>query len=304
MKIVIIGATGFIGKKLFTALDKEEYELTAVSRNAQNARKLLGDHAEFCEWDGSDVLALTRIFRDAKAVINLAGENIAAVGWSRNQRKKIIESRVNSTTAVVRAINNLEKKPEILLQASAIGFYGSDFKNSFTENSPAGNGFLSEVTQKWENALLGLSGDVRHVVLRTGVVISKDGGALPKMAQPFKLGAGGYIGCGKQWLSWIHVDDEIDAIQFLMENTEASGIYNLTAPEPVIMKDFAHEIGRAMKRPSWLNVPSFVIKLAMGQRGREILLASQKVFPNRLIDAGFAFQFSDLRLALTNIFKS
>ena len=304
MKIVIIGATGFIGRKLFTALDKEEYELTVISRNASNARKLLGEHAEFCEWDGSDESRLTEIFTDAKAIINLAGESIAAVGWSQAQRKKIISSRVKVSTAVVNTINRLNQKPEVLLQASAIGFYGSDFENASDENSPAGNGFLAEVTQKWENATTGLSQDVRLVLLRTGVVIAKDGGALPKMALPFKVGIGGYIGSGKQWLSWIHIDDEVDAIQFLMEHADAAGIFNLTAPEPVKMKDFAKELGQAMKRPSWLHVPSFAIKLAMGQRGKEILLASQKVLPNRLIEAGFTLQFTDARIALANIFRA
>ncbi len=304
MKIVIIGATGFIGKKLFTALDKEEYELTVVSRDPENARKLLGEHAEFCQWDGAEESRLAEIFTDAKAIINLAGESIAAAGWSQAQRKKIIESRVNLTTVVVNAINSLGQKPEVFLQASAIGFYGSDFNNSFDEKSPSGKGFLAEVTQKWENATRALHDDVRLVLFRTGVVLSKDGGALLEMARPFKMGFGGYIGSGRQWFSWIHIEDEVDAIQFLMEHADAAGVYNLTAPEPIKMKAFAKELGRALKRPSWFNVPSFAIKLAMGQRGEEILLASQKVLPNRLIEDGFQFQFTDARIALTNIFKA
>jgi uncharacterized protein (TIGR01777 family) len=304
MKIVIIGATGFIGRKLFTALDKEEYDLTVVTRDAVNAHKVLGEHAEFCEWDGYDEARLSAIFADAGAIINLAGENIGAARWTENQRKKIITSRTNITSAVVRAINKLDKKPDVLLQASAIGFYGSDYKNSFNENSPAGKGFLAEVTQKWENAGKGLHEDVRLVLLRTGVVLAKDGGVLVEMAKPFKLGAGGYVGNGKQWLSWIHIDDEVDAIQFLMEHHEASGIFNLTAPEPETMKCFAKEIGKALKKPSWLNVPSFAIKLAMGQRGEELLLASQRVLPDRLIEAGFTFQFTEARIALANIYNS
>jgi len=304
MKIVILGATGFIGKKLFTALDKEEYDLTIVSRDPENARKLLGEHAEFCEWDGTDELKLVEILTDSKCIINLAGENIASKSWSEIQRKKIIESRVGLCSRVISAINRLEKKPEVLLQASAIGFYGSGFNGSLNEDSPAGKGFLSEVTQQWENATRGLHEDVRLVVFRSGVVIGKDGGALPQMAKPFQFGIGGYIGSGKQWLSWIHIDDEVDAIQFLMEQPEASGIYNLTAPEPIKMKDFARELGRALKRPSWLHIPSFAIKLAMGQRGEEILLASQNIIPGRLLAEGFSFQFTDVRIALTNIFMA
>lgn len=304
MKIVIIGATGFIGRKLFTALDKEEYDLTVVTRDAANAHKVLGEHAEFCEWDGYDEARLTKIFTDAGVIINLAGENIGAARWTETQRKKILASRTNLTSTVIKAINKLDKKPDVLLQASAIGFYGSDYKNSFTEMSPAGKGFLAEVTQKWENATKGLHENVRLVLLRTGVVLAKDGGALAEMAKPFKLGAGGYLGSGKQWLSWIHIDDEVDAIQFLMEHHEASGIFNLTAPEPETMKCFAKEIGKALKKPSWLNVPSFAIKLAMGQRGEELLLSSQRVLPDRLLEAGFTFQFTEARIALANIYNS
>jgi uncharacterized protein (TIGR01777 family) len=304
MKIVIIGATGFIGRKLFTALDKEEYDLTVVTRDAANAHKVLGEHAEFCEWDGYDEARLSAIFADAGAIINLAGENIGATRWTETQRKKILTSRTSLTSTVVKSINKLDKKPDVLLQASAIGFYGSDYKNSFNENSPVGKGFLAEVTQKWENITKGLNENVRLVLLRTGVVLAKDGGALAEMAKPFKLGAGGYIGNGKQWLSWIHIDDEVDAIQFLMEHHEASGIFNLTAPEPETMKCFAEEIGKALKKPSWLNVPSFAIKLAMGQRGEELLLASQRVLPDHLIEAGFTFQFTEARIALANIYNS
>jgi uncharacterized protein (TIGR01777 family) len=304
MKIVIIGATGFIGRKLFAALHKEEYDITVVSRDAELAREKLGDHAEFCEWDAKSSDDLATILKDAWAVINLAGENLASGRWTKKRKDEILESRTASVTAVVEAINKMEDKPNVLIQASAIGYYGSDYKKAMDENSPPGEGFLAEVTKVWEDATAGLSKEVRLVLLRTGIVLGSDGGALAEMARPFKFGAGGHIGSGKQWLSWIHMDDEIRAIQFFLENKDTQGIYNLTAPGPVTMKVFAKELGRTMHRPSWMHVPAFGIKLLMGQMGEEMLLGSQKVLPKRLEEEGFTFNFQDIRPALTNIFNS
>lgn len=304
MKIVIIGATGFIGRKLFAALHREEYDITVVSRDAESAREKLGDLAEFCEWDAKSTDDLAGILKDAWAVINLAGESLASGRWTQKRKEEILESRTASVEAVVEAINKMEQKPNVLIQASAIGYYGSDFKNEKDESSPLGKGFLAEVTQAWEQATAGLSGDVRLVLLRTGIVLGLDGGALVEMARPFRLGAGGHIGSGRQWMSWIHMDDEIRAIQFFLENKDARGIYNLTAPEPVTMKKFASELGKTLHRPSWMHVPAFGIKLAMGQMGEEMLLGSQKVLPKRLEEEGFSFQFCELKPALTNIFNS
>lgn len=304
MKIVIIGATGFIGKKLFTALNNDEYDITVVSRDAEAAREKLGDLAEFCEWDAKSSDDLARILKDTWAVINLAGESLASGPWTHKRKEEILESRTTSVKAVVEAINKMDQKPDVLIQASAIGYYGSDFKNEKDETSPMGKGFLAEVTKVWEAATAGLSKDVRLVLLRTGIVLGPEGGALAEMARPFKYGVGGYIGSGKQWLSWIHMDDEIRAIQFFLENKDTGGIYNLTAPEPVTMKKFARELGKTLHRPSWMHVPAFGIKLVMGQMGEEMLLGSQKVLPAKLENEGFSFQFSDIRLALTNIFNS
>jgi uncharacterized protein (TIGR01777 family) len=304
MRIVIIGGTGFIGRKLIASLHQEEYDLTVVTRNADKARENIGDHAEFCLWDGENEEILDRIFSDAYAVINLSGESIAGKRWSVNQMQKIIESRVNSVKAVVRAINRAEDKPAVLIQASAIGYYGSDNKFEKTEKSGKGKGFLSDVTQKWEEATRELYQSVRLVLLRTGVVIGTGGGALKAMEKPFRFGFGGHFGLGRQWLSWIHIDDTAKAIQFLLENKDAEGIYNLTAPNPEKMKDFAKELGRALKRRSWFHIPSPLIRLAMGQMGEEMVLASQKVLPMRLMEEGYSFQFTDIRSALTSIYNS
>ncbi len=304
MKIVVIGTTGFIGKKLFAALHKEEYDITVVSRDAASAREKLGEHAEFCEWDAKSADDLAGILKDAWAVINLAGESLASGRWSQKRKEEILKSRTNSVKAVVEAINKMDQKPNLFIQASAIGYYGSDFKNEKDETSPLGKGFLAEVTKVWEEASQGLSKDVRLVLLRTGIVLGADGGALAEMARPFRFGVGGHIGSGRQWLSWIHIDDEIRAILFFLENKDIQGIYNLTAPEPVTMKTFARELGKTLHRPSWMHVPAFGIKIAMGQMGEEMLLGSQKVLPKRLEDENFNFHFREIRHALSNIFNS
>jgi hypothetical protein len=303
MKIIIFGATGFIGKKLFTALFSQAHEITIVSRNIDRAREILGNDARFCSWDGKDVSELEKILAGAKAIINLAGESIAAKAWTENQKRKIIDSRVSLTTAIVDAIKQMENKPEVLVQASAIGFYGSNLNKTFDESSPRGPGFLAEVCQKWEAATNDLDKNVRLILLRTGIVIGPGGGALEPMARPFKLGFGGHIGSGKQWFSWIHLEDEVRAIMYLLEKNEARGIYNLTAPQPVRMKLFAKELGRVFKKPSWMHVPGFAIKLLMGQRVKEMLLSSHKVIPKRLTESGFKFHFLEVRLALTNIYN-
>lgn len=303
MKIVIFGATGYIGKMLFTALLSEGYEITVVSRDVERAREILGDNAEFCQWDGEDEATLKKILVETNAVINLSGESIAAKSWTDKQKQKILSSRVNTTSVIVKAINQMENKPDVLLQASAIGYYGPDLNKTFDESSPAGAGFLAEVSQQWEAAASSLNENVRLVLLRTGVVIGQDGGALEPMAKPFRYGLGGYVGSGKQWFSWIHLDDEVRAIVFLLENNDARGVFNLTAPEPVRMKTFAKELGRVLKKPSWFHVPSFVIKLIMGQMGEEIILSGQNVLPKKLNEVGFKFQFSEIRPALTNIFN-
>lgn len=304
MKIVIIGATGFIGSRLFSFLDKEEFDLTVVTRNVESAKKQLGDHAEFCEWDCCSSEALDSIFRDAWAVINLAGESLASGPWTERRKEQILKSRTESVRAVVDAINRAEQKPNILIQASAIGYYGSDSHKAFNESDGPGNTFLAEVSKEWEDATAGLDPEVRLVLLRTGVVIGSGGGALQEMERPFRYRLGGHLGSGKQWFSWIHIDDEARAILFFLENLDTQGVYNLTAPNPVTMKVFAKELARVMHRLSWIHAPAFAIKTLMGQMGEEMLLASQKVVPKRLEDEGFTFHFDDVRMALTNIYNS
>ncbi len=303
MKIIIIGATGLIGQRLVGHLEQNEtHHIVIVSRRAAKSWRMFPNQKDFPEWDGKDEKAIGEIIAGADAVINLAGESIAGGRWTEKRKKRILDSRVQSTTALVSAINKIEKKPSVLLQASAIGYYGANADKIFDEKSPAGKGFLPQVTQSWEEAAKDLDKRVRLVLLRTGVVLDKRGGALEQMQKPFKFGVGGHIGNGKQWFSWIHMEDEVRAIAFLLENGKASGIYNLTAPEPVTMKVFAKSLGKAMKRPSWLHVPSFAIKWMMGEMGEEMLLSGQRVIPKRLLDQGFTFNYNKDEMALKQIY--
>ncbi|MBE0637503.1 MAG: TIGR01777 family protein [Bacteroidales bacterium] len=303
MKIILIGATGFIGQQLVKNLSSKKHHLTIVSRNKAKAEKIFLNHSDFAGWDGRDPKALTDIINCSDAVINLAGESIAGGRWTDKRKQQILSSRIQSTKAVVNAINEADKKPKVLIQASAVGYYGADNIRTFDENSSAGKGFLADVTVQWEQAAKELDKSVRVVFLRTGVVLDYNGGALPKMAMPFKLGIGGHIGLGKQWFSWIHIDDEVRAIEFLLENENAFGPFNLTAPEPVTMKEFSKTLGKALKRPSWLHVPSFAIKLLMGKMGEEMLLSGQRVVPKKLMELGFTFRYTIVFDALKSIFS-
>lgn len=302
MKIILIGATGFIGQQLVKQLTSKKHHLTIVSRNKSKAEKIFPNHRDFAVWDGRDPKALTDIINGSDAVINLAGESIAGGRWTDKRKQQILSSRIQSTQAVVNAINEADKKPKVLIQPSAVGYYGADNTRTFDENANAGKGFLADVTVQWEQAAKDLDKSVRLVFLRTGVVLDRNGGALPQMVMPFKYGIGGHIGSGNQWFSWIHIDDEVRAIEFLLENEKTSGAYNLTAPEPVTMKMFAKSIGKTLKRPSWLHVPAFAIKLLMGQMGEEMILSGQRVIPKKLQDEGFDFRYKQVDDALRNIF--
>lgn len=302
MKIILIGATGFIGKHLFHYLKKKQHQIVVVSRNKAKAQKFFPGHQDFAEWDGKDEHAFAAIAENSGAVINLAGANLAGKRWSEQRKQIILNSRVNSTSAVVNAINSVEEKPEVLIQASAVGYYGANPEKTFRESDHAGEGFLAEVTTKWEAAAKDLDKKVRLVFLRSGAVIGKNGGALQKMEIPFKFGVGGHIGSGKQWFSWIHIEDEVSAIAFLLENKNASGAFNLTAPQPVKMNVFAKNLGEAMHRPSWLHVPAFAIKLLFGQMGSETILQGQRALPEKLVDHKFHFLYGDAKSALKQIY--
>ena len=301
MRIIITGATGLIGNALCQKLDPD-YEIIALSRHPEKVQ--LGPNVNVVRWDARSPEALVSYIEGALAVVNLAGESIGSGRWGRAKKQRILESRLNATNAIVEAISLAKNKPEVLIQASAVGYYGFDVREPVNENDVAGCGFLAEVCKKWEQSSKSTEQfGVRRIIIRTGLVLSKDGGALPRLAAPFKFFLGGYPGCGRQWVSWITIEDEVSAIKFLIENRQLSGVFNLTSPNPVTMKQFCETLGWVLKRPCWLPIPALVLRMAFGTMADETILANQKVMPNRLLKSGFKFDYPKTDDALKFIYQ-
>jgi hypothetical protein len=209
---------------------------------------------------------------------------------------------MDSSRAVLEAIKQVDKKPTVVIQASAIGWYGPRQDELLDEDSTPGKGFLASVCRDVESSAKEFEGlGLRCVVIRTGVVLGWDGGAFPKLIKPFRFYLGGHLGSGRQWFSWIHLEDEVAAIKFLMENEHLKGVFNLTAPQPVTMKEFSKILGKVMHRPVWLNVPAFAARLAFGEMADEMLMSGQKVLPKRLLNTGFDFKYTNVEQALNDI---
>ncbi len=304
-RITILGATGFIGSALTQYLLEENYKVTAISRNKNKAENLLGQDVKVYQWDYKDASKLADIFEQTDVVINLAGENIAAKLWTQKQKQKILNSRINIGEKINEAIDKTKQKPGLLIQGSAIGYYGFDTKKSCSETTSIGDGFLAYVTNEWEKSTeKAESYGIRRVIIRTGMVLGNAGGIFPQLIKPIKYFVGANLGSGKQWFSWIHLTDEIRAIEFLIQNNHLSGIFNLTAPNPVQSKTFNKMVAKALNRPLWLKIPAFILKLLPGNMGKEIFLASQKVIPSRLQENEFSFTYPELANAVNNLIKN
>jgi len=303
MRAVITGASGFIGRALCERL-RGDYEIVALSRNAEQAAKSPAGAARVVTWDGRTLGDWIREVDGAAAVVNLAGVNVASGRWTTSKKVRILQSRTDCTRALVEAIKRVDNRPGVMIQASAVGYYGPRGDESLDEGSPGGSGFLSEVCRESEGTGREVEAlGVRYVVIRTGVVLGVGGGALARMMQPFQFYLGGHVGSGRQWLSWISLDDEVAAIEFLIKNRQLKGAFNLTSPQPVTMREFSRKLGRALGRPAWVNVPGFVMRLLLGEMAKEMLLSGQRVMPRRLREAGFEFKHEGLEGALTAILK-
>jgi len=302
MRVIITGATGFIGKALCQELTEAGYEVVALSRSRETGTRILGEKVKVAQWDGKTAKSWETLCNGDYAFINLAGENLSAGRWTDKRKKIILESRLNAGKAVVEAVKQAKEKPKVVIQASAIGYYGSRGDEIVDEESAPGKGFLPEVAQQWElsTKAVELAG-IRHIIIRTGIVLGKDEGAFPRLALPFRLFVGGHLGAGEQWFSWIHLKDEVRAIHFLMEKEDLSGVFNLTTPGSLKEKDFAVLLGKVMRRPSWFPVPGFVLRLLVGEMANEALLTGQRVVPKRLLEAGFEFLYPEAEFALRDI---
>jgi uncharacterized protein len=298
MKIAITGGTGLVGKALSRKMINSGHEVFILTRNNASSNSSLnpkyvswlneGDQPEF-ELEGID------------AIVNLAGATINS-RWTDDYKRKILDSRLQATSEVKGIIKKLIKKPEVLVNASAVGFYGTSLTEEFTEQAPAGNDFLAETVEKWEGAASQAEDlGVRVVLCRFGVILDKHGGALPRMVLPYKLFGGGKIGSGKQWLSWIHIQDAVSGIMFAIDNKDLKGPVNFSAPSPVTMDQFGKTLASVLQKPHWMPVPSFMLKMLLGEMSI-LVLEGQQVRPEKLLSAGYVFRFQNLKEALKDIF--
>jgi len=296
MKVLITGATGLIGTRLQETLRDAGHELLLASRRAPK-------DDSYIQWDIHAGFAEPERLEGVDGIIHLAGENLNG-RWTDAKKKAIRESRILGTRNVVDTISNLRQRPRVLVSASAIGFYGDRGDDLMTETSPPGKGFLPEVCREWEaESRRAEDAGIRTVLLRAGIVLSKDGGALGTMLMPFKLGIGGVIGSGKQWMSWISLDDHAAVVKYALENEMIRGAVNSVSTNPVTNEEFTKTMGEVLYRPTLIPVPEFAVHLAFGEMGVTLLLDSTKVAPKRLEDAGFEFNFPDLKKALENAVK-
>jgi len=299
MKILITGASGLIGKALQRSFTDKGYELLLASRGDPKKSNEIQWSVEegFREEDHGRLEGLD-------AVIHLAGESIAGLRWTDEKKKEMRESRVKGTRNLINTLAELKEKPKVLIAASAMGFYGDRGDEIVTEGSRAGDNFLAEVAKEWEmESRRAEDLGIRTVLLRTAIVLSKDGGALATMLTPFKLGVGGVIGSGKQWMSWVSLDDVVGIINYAMENQHLRGAINVASPNPVTNEEFTKTLGDVLYRPTILPLPEFAVNLMFGEMGDTLLLNSTRVEPKRLKEAGYEFKFPDLKSALENALK-
>lgn len=298
MRVAVTGANGFIGGALCARLERAGHQVLRLVRATAGPPTAAGGAK--AGWDPDQGWADIDDIQGCAAVVHLAGENVGLGRWSEAKKARIRESRERGTTVLAQSLARLAEPPPALVSASAIGWYGDRGDEVLTEESTSGTGFLAEVCRRWEAATEPASqAGIRVVLARTGIVLDRRGGALRRQLLPFRLGLGGPLGSGRQWVSWITLADEVSALIHLVGQGDLAGPVNLTAPRPVTAAEFARTLGQAMRRPALLPVPSAAISLALGgERARELVLASQRVRPERLTASGFAFEHPELRSAL------
>ncbi|MEG3870954.1 thylakoid membrane protein ThyD [Microcoleus sp. Z1_B5] len=304
MKVAIAGATGFVGSRLVEKLQAAGHQVVVLSRDGAKASRVFPASA----YPNLEVVAYTpaesgdwqKSIAGCDAVVNLAGVPIAEERWTEARQQAILDSRKLTTAKLVEAIVNANPRPSVFVSASAIGYYGTSETAEFDETSLAGNDFLAAVCKDWEAAAQpAKNAGTRLAILRLGIVLGM-GGALAKMLPPFKLFAGGPLGTGKQWFSWVHREDVVDLILYALQNSQVEGVLNATAPNPVRMNELCQTLGEVLKRPSWLPVPGFALEMLLGD-GAKVVLEGQKVLPKQTLASGFQYQYPTLKLALEEI---
>jgi uncharacterized protein (TIGR01777 family) len=296
MNVVIAGGTGFLGAALAARLRAGGDRVQILSRSPRTTGEIA--------WtpDGS-AGPWARALDGADAVVNLAGEPIAGGRWTAGRKTRIRDSRVRATRSLVDAIQRAASRPPVLVSASGVGYYGPRGDETITERTPAGGDFLASVCREWETEALRAAPQTRVVLLRTGIVLSRAGGALPPMALPFRLFAGGPVGSGRQYYPWIHVDDWTAMAAWAMRTAAVSGPLNVTAPEPVTNRDFARTLGRVLRRPGFVPAPAFALRVALGEMADALLLTGQRAIPAKAQEHGFGFEYGELEPALRAIYS-
>lgn len=327
MRVIIAGGSGLIGRELVSTLSAEGHEIIILSRSPERVKDLPeGARAE--EWDGKTVGPWGKLVDGADAVINLAGSNIGEGRWTPERKRRIITSRIDTTQAIVEAISQAEKKPEVMVQASGVSYYGGVRGDDvMVETSSPGDDYLADVSKKWEAAAAPAAEMVRLVIVRTGIVLTTKDGALDRLVAPVNfiteltlgdgveetispalqplnfLTGGGVLGSGKQWMPWIHLEDEVNAILYLMKNKSSSGVYNLAAPDIVQNKEFVRTLSKVLGRPSLIPIPGFAIKLLVGEMAT-LVLDGTRISSEKLVNDGFEFEYPKLTRALKDVIYS
>lgn len=301
MTTLIAGATGLIGQRIVEKLIAARHEVVILTRNPSKLSAPGPPPLRFVRWDARTPGEWYRELNQADAVVNLSGESIGGRRWTTAQKDRIRSSRINATKAIVEAIAASPKKPRVLVNASGIDYYGETRDEEVVESHPGGSGFLADVCRQWETAArVGERFGVRVVLARSAVVLGARAAALKKLILPFRFLLGGPLGTGDQWFPWIHLEDEAEAILFAIDNSALAGPVNLTAPQPLTMRQFCRFLGNALKRPSWISVPPLLLRLALGEMS-DMVLMSRRVVPRRLLDAGYRFRFPRLDEALADV---
>lgn len=304
MKILVTGATGFIGKRVVSQLLSGKHEVHILTRNIAKGVLNLGSECKYFLWNDTTQVPPLEAFEGVDAIINLMGEGIAEKRWSKEQKQKIYDSRIGATSSLIKALKSLAIRPKVLVSGSAIGIYGNRGDEEILEHASLADDFLATVCKEWEaQAKLAEGLGLRVVIIRTGVVLGRDGGALKKMLPIFKLGGGGPVGSGKQFMSWIHVDDIASMFVEAAKNSNMVGVLNGTAPYPVRSKEFAKELGKVLGRPAFAPAPAFALKIVFGEMS-QVLLDGQKVIPAKFQEHQFKFKFPTLDLALKDCTKN
>src|SRR3990172_1833478 len=298
MNIILTGGTGLIGNAIARELSGRGHSIVLLSRSGKESDN---PQIRTVQWDAENQGPWTEMIPSADAIINLAGESVGAGRWTKKQKQRIFQSRVNATNTLVRAIGAVTKKPAVLINASAVGYYGHVDEGDVIESNPPGKDFLAETTVAWETAARKAEQHgVRVVMIRTGFVIAANAPAFRKMSLPFKLFAGGPFGSGNQWFPWIHIEDVVRGYLYALETPSLSGPVNLASPNSIRVRELARELGKALHRPTILPAPAFGLKVLLGEMS-DLLLKGQRVIPDALTKKGFIFRFPNLTEALEDV---